>query len=76
MFEKKLIQLRKDHKYTQSEVAKAIGISTRQYGYIERGHFTLNYQQLIKLCKLYQITADNLLGISAKIVYPDTSIEN
>lgn len=70
-FTQKIVSLRKEHQYKQREVAQEIGMSTRQYAYVEYGHFTLNYEQLIGLCKLYDISADGILGIDKKLVFPE-----
>ena len=70
-FAEKIIELRKEHKYTQKHVAQEIGLTTRQYQYLESGHFTCKYENLVRLCKLYGVSSDELLGIGIILVYPD-----
>lgn len=75
-FSTKIVELRKNKGYTQKHVAAQIGMTTRQYAYMESGHFNCNYNQLINLCKLYSISADELLGISVELIFPETDMPN
>ena len=49
--------------YTQKEVAQKLLMTQQQYSRFENGVFELNYEQIITLCKLYEISADYLLGL-------------
>ncbi|MCL2861585.1 MAG: helix-turn-helix domain-containing protein [Firmicutes bacterium] len=49
---------------TQVEVARLMLMTQQQYSRFENGIFELNYSQIIFLCKLYDISADYLLGIA------------
>lgn len=69
-FSKKLVELRKAHKFTQKNVAEKIGLSKRQYAYLEYGHFTCDYCHIIKLCEMYNVSADELFGITTTLNYP------
>lgn len=71
VFSIKIKQLRKDNKFTQKFVADKIGLSKRQYAYLEYGHFTCDYCHIIRLCKLYNVSADDLFGINKKLVFPE-----
>ncbi|MBR6737078.1 MAG: helix-turn-helix transcriptional regulator [Clostridia bacterium] len=42
--------------YTQKEVASIMCMTQQQYSRFENGVFELNYEQIVKLCKLYDIT--------------------
>lgn len=70
-FSEKLIELRKQNKYTQKFVAEKLGLSKRQYAYFEYGNFTCDYQHVIKLCELYNVSANELFGIKTKLVFPE-----
>jgi transcriptional regulator with XRE-family HTH domain len=69
-FSTKLIELRKQHKFTQKFVGNKIGLSARQYAYLEYGNLTCGYWAIIKLCELYNISANELFGISKMLVFP------
>ncbi len=49
--------------YTQKEVAFKMLMTQQQYSRFENGVFELNYEQIVFLCKLYDVSADYLLGI-------------
>lgn len=55
--------LREDHDLTQAEVAKILGTSQTMYARYERGANELPLRHLLKLCELYQVSADFILGI-------------
>lgn len=59
----RLKESRKQAGYTQAEVAKIMYMTQQQYSRFENGIFELNYQQIVKLCQLYDISADYLFGL-------------
>lgn len=61
---KNLKQARKDCGFTQKEVAKKMMMTQQQYSRFENGVFELNYTQILFLCKLYDITPDDLFTIN------------
>ena len=54
---------RKAAGYTQAKAAEIMNMTQQQYSRFENGIFELNYAQIIKLCKLYDISSDFLLGL-------------
>lgn len=58
--------LREDSDQTQQNVADYLGTSQTMYARYERGANELPIRHLISLCKLYDVSADYLLGISNK----------
>ena len=58
-----LKQARKDKGFTQSYVASVMKITQQQYSRFENGVFQLNYEQIIFLCDLYDITPSDLFEI-------------
>lgn len=58
-----LKQARKDKKLTQRQVASILNMTQQQYSRFENGVFELNYGQILFLCKLYDITPNDLFGV-------------
>ena len=58
--------LREDADLTQTEVAKILGTSQTMYARYERGANEMPIRHLLKLCELYQVSADYLLGRTKK----------
>ena len=56
--------LREDSDYTQEYVAHVLGTSQTMYARYERGANEMPIRHLLSLCKLYQVSADYLLGLS------------
>lgn len=61
IYYRKLRELREDHDYTQTYVAKILGLSQRGYSHYEVGHYDLTATLLIKLSKLYNVSIDYIL---------------
>lgn len=59
----RLKESRKLAGYTQKEVAKILMMTQQQYSRFENGIFELDYEQLVKLSKLYDVSVDYLLGL-------------
>ena len=55
--------LREDNDLTQQEVAKILGTSQTMYARYERGANELPIHHLIKLCQLYNVSSDFMLGL-------------
>ena len=55
---------RKSKGYTQKEVAALLHMTQQQYSRFENGVFELNYDQILFLCKLYEITPNELFSIN------------
>ena len=56
-------QARKDKGYTQKEVANILRMTQQQYSRFENGVFELNYEQILTLCKIYDITPNDVFSI-------------
>jgi len=63
--ENRIKDLREDRDLTQTQVAKAIGITQRKYSYIETGTQQLTDEILVKLAKFYDVSVDYLLGLTS-----------
>jgi len=56
--------LREDRDLTQGQVARILNKSQQGYNHIEMGRAELKIDDLIKLCDLYHVSADYLIGRS------------
>lgn len=61
---RRMRDLREDSDYTQEYVAHCLGTSQTMYARYERGANELPIHHLLSLCKLYEVSADYLLGLS------------
>ena len=68
----KLLKIRKSKDFTQQEVADIIGISRSALSYYEKGERSIDIVTLYKLCHLYKVSVDYLLGIKDT---PDTQYD-
>ena len=57
-----LKEARKVKGLTQREVAKIFYMTQQQYSRFENGVYELNYQQIIQLCKLLDVTPNEIFG--------------
>lgn len=61
---RRIRDLREDADYTQQQVANYLGTSQTMYARYERGANELPIHHLLKMCKLYQVSADYILGLT------------
>lgn len=61
---KRLAQMRKSAGYTQEQTAQQLNMVRQAYAKFEYGKFELNYEQIVTLCRLFDCSADYLLGLS------------
>ena len=54
--------LRKNFKYTQKNVADYLGLDRTTYVKYENGQSEPNFETLLKICELFQVSTDYLLG--------------
>jgi transcriptional regulator with XRE-family HTH domain len=59
----RLKECRKNVNMTQREVAKILAMTQQQYSRFENGIYELNYDQIVKLCQLFGVSSDYILGI-------------
>ena len=57
-------KLRISKRMTQGELAKELGVSPSTVGMYEQGRRQPDGEMLIKLCEIFSVTADSLLGVS------------
>ncbi|MBQ7331329.1 MAG: helix-turn-helix transcriptional regulator [Oscillospiraceae bacterium] len=54
---------REDRDLTQAEIGRLLQKSQQGYNHIEAGRAELKIEDLITLCKFYNVSADYLIGI-------------
>lgn len=64
----RLSEIRKDHGHTQEQLAKMLLVSKHTVQSWEQGKSHPTLTALMHICKLYQVSADYLLGLNDK--YP------
>ena len=60
----RLRNIREDRDLTQAEVGKVINKSQQGYNHIEAGRAELKIDDLVKLCRFYNVSADYMVGIA------------
>lgn len=60
----RLRSLREDNDYSQAEIGKVIQKSQQGYNHIELGRAELKIEDLVALCKFYNVSADYIIGLS------------
>ena len=63
-YNQRLKELREFHEISQKEIASKLNISQQHYSMYELGKRILNAEQIIKICKEYDVSANYLLGLS------------
>lgn len=48
---------------TQMEVSERLGIVLQQYQTYESGRYQMDYDKIVRVCKILNVSADYLLGI-------------
>lgn len=62
-FGKRLKESRKVAGFTQKQVAEKLLMTQQQYSRFENGIFELDYEQLVIISKLFDVSIDYLLGL-------------
>lgn len=60
----RLRDVREDKDCTQAQIGRLLNKSQQGYNHIEAGRAELKIDDLIKLCKFYNLSADYLTGLS------------
>lgn len=64
-------ELRTDNDMRQQDVAEKCGITQRKVSFIENGTTEPNLEDLRQLCKLFNVSADYILGLPKGLDYPE-----
>ena len=62
----RLRNIREDRDLTQAELGAVLNKSQQGYNHIEAGRAELKIDDLIKLCKFYNLSADYIIGLTPK----------
>lgn len=63
MYGTRIRELRKEKNMTQKELAQKIGVDFRTVSFWETERFEPNIGQIIKLCRLFGVESDYLIGL-------------
>ncbi len=65
-YRSRLRDVREDRDLTQAEIGKLLNKSQQGYNHIEAGRAELKIDDLVTLCKFYNLSADYLIGLTGK----------
>ena len=60
-YRQRMRDLREDHDLSQADVGKVINKSQQGYSHIENGRAELKIEDLVTLCRFYNVSADYFL---------------
>ena len=69
-YRKRLRDVREDRDLTQAALGEILGKSQQGYNHIEAGRAELKIDDLVLLCRFYNISADYIIGLAAKPIPP------
>ena len=61
-FGEKIRNLREDKNLNQTQLAEAVNMTQRKISYIERGTYEPGIDDIVALCRFFNVSADYLLG--------------
>ena len=62
----RLRNVREDRDLTQAEIGRLLNKSQQGYNHIEAGRAELKIDDLVKLCRYYNLSADYMIGLTDK----------
>ena len=65
-YRERLRAVREDQDLTQAQVGKLLNKSQQGYSHIESGRAELKIEDLITLCRFYNLSADYMIGMTDK----------
>ena len=65
-YRERLRNIREDRDLTQAQVGRILSKSQQGYNHIETGRAELKIEDLITLCKYYNLSADYIIGLIEK----------
>lgn len=66
-YRERLRAVREDRDLTQAQVGKLLNKSQQGYSHIESGRAELKIEDLITLCRFYNLSADYMIGMTDKL---------
>lgn len=65
-YRRRLRDIREDRDLTQAEIGKLLDKTQQGYNHIEAGRAELKIEDLAKLCRFYDLSADYFIGLTDK----------
>ena len=65
-YRERIRNVREDRDLTQAEIGKLLNKSQQGYNHIEAGRAELKIEDLVTLCRFYDLSADYLIGLVDK----------
>lgn len=65
-YRERIKSVREDRDLTQAQLGRILNKSQQGYNHIEAGRAELKIDDLIRLCKFYDLSADYLIGLTDK----------
>ena len=65
-YRERIKNVREDRDLTQAQIGQIINKSQQGYNHIETGRAELKIDDLVLLCKYYNLSADYLIGLTDK----------
>lgn len=69
-FGEKIRNLREDRDINQTQLGKAVNMTQRKISYIECGKYEPSIDDIVSLCKFFNVSADYLLSLPQNLNYP------
>lgn len=69
-FGEKIKKLREDRDINQTILGDAVHMTQRKISYIENGKYEPSIEDIVELCRFFNISADYLLGLPKNMNYP------
>lgn len=63
-FGEKLRGLREDADLTQTQLGQALHVTQRKISYLERDTYEPTIQDIVAICRFFDVSADYLLGLT------------
>lgn len=72
MFAERMRELREftEPKLKQEELGKRLGMSQRKISRLETGDVNPTPEEIVQICKFYNVTADYILGMTNELKVP------
>lgn len=65
-YRERIREVREDRDFTQAQIGKLLNKTQQGYNHIEAGRAELKIEDLIRLCKFYNLSSDYLIGLTDK----------
>ena len=69
-FAEKIRLLREEKELNQTELGQAVNMTQRKISYLENGKYEPSLEDIKRLCRFFQVSADYLLGFPKPLPYP------